>query len=115
MSNTKAFCARPGCGIARAAHGVITAACGNYIDPTSKAGVAIKHAEAATKVESNPVDSHLLDRVLMAGALEHMQGRITRATACLQRGLSYQRAKMDKIAQEQFRAALQALGGLGAS
>lgn len=47
MAHPKSFCARPGCKVSRALHEVSTAACGNYIDPTSPAGVAILAAEKA--------------------------------------------------------------------
>lgn len=44
---TKAFCARPGCGIARAVHGRI--GCAGYIAPTSDAGRAIVRAEESRR------------------------------------------------------------------
>ncbi len=111
---SQSFCGRPGCGIAKSMHGKLTSACAAFIAPGSAEANALRR-EMPTPMADEPIDAHLLDRVLMAGALEHLQTRIARATGCLQRGLSYQRAKMDKLAQQQFSAALKALGGLGAA
>lgn len=113
MSSNKAFCARPGCLVAFAVHGQ-PGSCGNYIAPDSKAGRAVTQAEK-TRPAGSPVDSRLLDRILMEGALAHLQGRIKTATTHLQRGLAYQALREEEKAGVQFRAALRALGTLGAS
>jgi hypothetical protein len=49
VKHPKAFCARPGCRIAYALHSRSAAACANYIDPTSPAGVAILRVEKKTQ------------------------------------------------------------------
>ncbi len=50
MSNNKAFCARPGCGIAYALHNRIAPACAGYIAPDSAAGRAIRKADKAARL-----------------------------------------------------------------
>lgn len=107
MAN-QTHCAR--CGLARSGHGYLGGSCSNYIEKGSAAA-----REFATVVDAEPANSVLLDRALKAGALEHLQTRIANATGCLTRGLSYQRSKMDRLAQSEFAAALKHLGGLGAS
>lgn len=71
--------------------------------------------EARTVAGTDPVDSHLLDRVLMAGALEHLQARIKNATRVLKMGLHYQSQGNHHHAGLLFKEALQHLGDLGAS
>ncbi len=71
--------------------------------------------EAPTKVAAESIDSTLLDRVLMEGALEHLQTRIKKATALLQSGLWRSSAGAHASARIHFEAALVALGDLGAS
>jgi len=108
------FCARPGCAHTKAMHGRLASACANYIQPGSKEANALKR-EAPTAVGHEVIDSHLLDRVLMAGALEHLQAKIKAATWMLKMGLALSGTGDQKAAQRSFKRALLALGGLGAS
>ncbi len=106
------FCAR--CTYAKLMHGKLGGACSNYVEPGSKDANALKR-EAPTAVGHEVIDSHLLDRVLMTGALEHLQGRIKAAIEQLQSGLSLSSIGAHAIAQRHFERALKALGGLGAA
>lgn len=114
QQSSQSFCARPGCHYAKLMHGRLAGACANYIQPGSKEAHALLR-EASTVVGAEPVDSSLLDRVLMAGALEHLQGRIKQATKSLQAGLQAQRLGLLAMSEVHYVAALKALGGLGAS
>jgi hypothetical protein len=98
------FCARPDCGLARSLHGR-SLPCVGFVAPS----------DAPTKVSHEPIDSSLLDRVLMAGALEHMQGQIKNATMQLQMGLLFNSRGAHDLAKVSFEAALKTLGSLGAS
>ena len=111
------FCAR--CSVAFLMHDRLAGACGKFVDAGSKEArqleTARKVAEETKVVDVQAIDARLLDRILMAGALEHLQGRIAAARNSLQLGLSLSRAGMDGLAQERFQDALKALGALGAS
>lgn len=113
MSSTKSHCARPGCHVAKLVH-YQPGSCGNYIDPDSDAGRAIRREEQ-TRVASSVIDSIALDRMLMAETITYMQGRIKEATQATQACLSAAKAGAPRTASRYAERALKALGGLGAS
>lgn len=42
QASSQSFCGRPGCGIAKAMHGVLSQACANFIQPGSREANALK-------------------------------------------------------------------------
>lgn len=76
---------------------------------------ALSVADMSTPEVTKPIDGNVLDRVLLAGVIEHQNEAIETAKQHLKMGLRSQRAGMPKFATECFQAALLALGGLGAS
>lgn len=114
MSNNKAFCLRPGCGLSHALHSRGGAACGNYISPDSDAGRAIRHEEA-TRVTRSVIDSVALDHALMAETITYMQGRIKEATQATVACLAAAKSGAPRTASRYAERALKALGALGAS
>jgi hypothetical protein len=73
-------------------------------------------ADAPTKVvDTKAIDSDLIDRVLMAETILHLEKRIELATQATQACLSAAKAGAPRTASRYAERALKALGSLGAS
>lgn len=108
------LCARPGCSHAKLMHGRLGGACSNFVERGSKEAHDLRR-EAATQVTHEVIDSALLDRVLMAGTIEHQNRLVSVAKRYLTDGLTYQRNGLGPTAQLMFECALETLGTLGAA
>ena len=109
MSTTKAFCGRPGCGLARALHPDFH--CPGYLEPTRKAP---SHEAHTSHIDMSQLRSDLEEALTMAEAFREQDKAIALATDQLKSGLRSKDTDPD-LADVYFRAALATLGNLGAS
>ena len=109
MSTSKAFCGRPGCGLARVLHP--NSVCTAYLPPVRKAP---SHEAPTSHIDMSQLRSDLEEALTMAEAFVEVDRAIALATSQLKSGLTI-RDLDPQGSLVLFRAALATLGNLGAS